>query len=92
MCITRRGRREEKTLHLAGKDRLEKVKTLERASLGLRLTNALPSEERLQKIFFGGQTRKEKEGLVDFAYDLILRLKPGNGIDAGVPKKSCWKG
>lgn len=40
--------------HLVGKDRLEKVKTLQCASLGLHLINALPSEERLRKILHGG--------------------------------------
>lgn len=34
--------------------------------------------------------RREKD--LFSAYDLILRLKPGKEIEAGVPKKSCWKG
>lgn len=77
--------------HLVGKDRLEKVKTLQCASLGLCLTNALPSEERLGRFSLENKVARREKDLFS-AYDLISRLKPGKEIDAWVPKKSCWKG
>ena len=71
---------------LVGKDRLKKVKTLQRASLGLHLTNALPSEERPGRFSLENKLARREKDLFS-AYDFILRLKPGKEIDAGVPKK-----
>ena len=74
--------------HLVGKERLEEVKTLQCASLGLRLTNALPSEERLGRFSLEDKLARREKDLFS-AYDLILRLNQGKEIDVGVPKKSC---
>lgn len=82
---THRGRREEKTFHLVGKDRLEEVKALQRASLGLRLTKRDTGRSSLEDKL----TRREKDLFP--AYDLIPRFKLGKEIEAGVPKKSGRK-
>lgn len=72
--------------HLVGRDRLEKVKTAvcqprtmpDKCSAFRRDTIRFSLENKL--------TRREKD--LFSACDLILRLKLGKEIDAGVPKKS----